>query len=63
VFIGKNEMCPKVLDRLSETTSGSRFAAHYDKHAQTIKIIDRQHNQEHPWRGEAGWSTFSEHGE
>ena len=48
VFIGYNN-CPAVLDRLSDTTGGSRFTAYYDVNSRSIKLVDRATGEE-PWK-------------
>ena len=40
VFIGYSQV-PQVLDCLSQTTHGSRFAAYFDAESKGIKVIDR----------------------
>ncbi|GBG30266.1 MoxR-like AAA family ATPase [Hondaea fermentalgiana] len=41
VFIGY-ERCPEVLDRISNQTGGSRFAAFFDISCAGIKVVDRR---------------------
>ena len=41
VFIGYRA-CPTVLDRLSLTTGGSRWATYFCPHKKTIRVVDRE---------------------
>jgi len=41
IFIG-NSRCPPVLDRLSEETGGTSWAAYFDVQSRSIRLVDRQ---------------------
>jgi len=41
IFIG-NSRCPPVLDRLSEETGGTSWAAYFDVRSRSIRLVDRQ---------------------
>ena len=50
VYIGHNR-CPAVLDRLSETTGGSRFRAYFDFKSKGVQLVDRA-SLDQPWKSQ-----------